>query len=61
MTRLEELSRGASVKGILPDSLVTIVDVQWFGSEALDSGGDSIAFRNAAPLLHACVQAEALC
>jgi hypothetical protein len=61
MTRLEELTRGASVKGLLPDSLVTVVEVEWFGSEALDSGGDSLAFRNAAPLLHACAQAEAVC
>src|SRR4030095_9161712 len=34
--RLEDLTRGASVKGILPDCLVTVVSVQWFGSEALE-------------------------
>ena len=28
MARLEELTKGASVKGILPDRLVTVVDVQ---------------------------------
>jgi hypothetical protein len=27
MARLEELTRGASVKGVLPDTLVTVVDV----------------------------------
>jgi SNF2 family DNA or RNA helicase len=36
MSRLEDLTRGASVKGILPDCLVTVVSVQWFGSEALE-------------------------
>src|SRR4030095_5855283 len=34
--RLEDLTRGASVRGILPDALVTVVSVQWFGSEALE-------------------------
>ena len=29
MARLEDLTRGASVKGVLPDSLVTVVDVNW--------------------------------
>jgi SNF2 family DNA or RNA helicase len=33
---LEELKHGASVRGILPDSQVTVVSVQWFGSEALE-------------------------
>ncbi len=36
MTRLEELQPNAAVRGILPDSLVTVVSVQWFGSEALE-------------------------
>jgi superfamily II DNA or RNA helicase len=36
MTRLEDLLPTASVSGILPDSLVTVVSVQWFGSEALE-------------------------
>ncbi|HKA54219.1 MAG TPA: DEAD/DEAH box helicase, partial [Candidatus Binatia bacterium] len=36
MARLEELTRGASIKGVLPDALVTVVSVQWFGSEALE-------------------------
>src|ERR1700687_2821349 len=34
--RLEELQPNAAVRGILPDSLVTVVNVQWFGSEALE-------------------------
>jgi SNF2 family DNA or RNA helicase len=36
MSRLEELQPHASVRGILPDSLVSVVSVQWFGSEALE-------------------------
>src|SRR5215510_4213159 len=36
MACLEDLTRGAAIKGILPDSLVTVVSVQWFGSEALE-------------------------
>src|SRR6266436_1843410 len=36
MTRLEDLQPSAAIRGILPDSLVTIVSVQWFGSEALE-------------------------
>lgn len=36
MARLEDLQPSASVRGILPDRLVTIVNVQWFGSEALE-------------------------
>lgn len=36
MSRLEDLTPNAAVKGILPDALVTVVSVQWFGSEALE-------------------------
>jgi len=36
MARLEELTPGAALRGILPDSLVTIVAVNWYGSEAID-------------------------
>src|SRR5215470_8318968 len=36
MAHLEEFTPGASIKGILPDALVTVVSVQWFGSEALE-------------------------
>jgi len=34
--RLEDLQPNAAVRGILPDCLVTVVSVQWFGSEALE-------------------------
>src|SRR6266581_1772496 len=36
MTRLEDLRPNAAVRGLLPDSLVTVVSIQWFGSEALE-------------------------
>ncbi|HEY5865042.1 MAG TPA: hypothetical protein VI542_05745 [Candidatus Tectomicrobia bacterium] len=36
MSQLEDLQPQASVRGILPDCLVTVVSVQWFGSEALE-------------------------
>ena len=34
--RLEDLQPKAVVRGILPDALVTVVSVQWFGSDALE-------------------------
>ena len=36
MTRLEDLQPQAAIRGIHPDCLVTVVSVQWFGSEALE-------------------------
>ena len=34
--QLEQLKPCAAIRGILPDALVTVVSVQWFGSEALE-------------------------
>jgi len=36
MIKLDDLQPNASVRGILPDCLVSVVGVQWFGSEALE-------------------------
>lgn len=36
MSRLEDLKPNASVQGIMPNGLVTVVNVQWHGSEALE-------------------------
>ena len=36
MIVLEDLKPNAAIRGLLPDSLVTVVSVQWFGSEALE-------------------------
>jgi len=36
MLRLEDLNPGAAIRGVIPDSLATVVSVQWYGSEALE-------------------------
>ncbi|MBX9629967.1 MAG: DUF3883 domain-containing protein [Burkholderiales bacterium] len=36
MTKLEDITPGTSLRGILPDSIVAVVKVDWFGSEALE-------------------------
>src|SRR5690242_3663179 len=36
LIKLEDLRPNAAVRGLLPDSLVTVVNVQWFGSEAIE-------------------------
>ena len=36
MIKLEELQPNAAVRGIVPDAMVVVVSVQWFGSEALE-------------------------
>src|SRR5213593_1703900 len=59
MSRLDELRPNAAVRGILPDCLVTVVGVQWFGSEALeltykDPGGrpgNELLYRHDEPRL----------
>lgn len=57
--RLEDLQPKAAVRGLLPDCLVTVVSVQWFGSEALEltykipSGkvANELLYRNDEPRL----------
>jgi hypothetical protein len=66
MARLEDLNRGAAVRGILPDDAVTVVSVQWFGSESLEltyketSGrvANELLDRDDEPRLQVCVAAE---
>ena len=36
MMRLEDLKPNTAVKGLLPDGLVTVVNIQWYGSEGLE-------------------------
>ena len=36
MSKLEDLQPNAAVRGVLADSLATVVNIQWFGSEALE-------------------------
>jgi SNF2 family DNA or RNA helicase len=52
VTRLEDLRPNAAVRGILPDALVTVVSVQWFGSEALELTYKTPAGRVANELLY---------
>jgi len=50
--KLEDLRPNASVRGILPDCLVSVVGVQWFGSEALELTYKDPAGRVANQLLY---------
>lgn len=36
MTKLEDITVGSSVKGIISNSIVTIVAVQWYGNNVLE-------------------------
>ena len=36
MLKLEQLQTNTTIRGIVPDALVTVVNVQWFGSKALE-------------------------
>lgn len=36
MARLEDLERGALVRGVLPDMTISVVDVSWLGSNAVE-------------------------
>src|SRR5512134_4040860 len=52
MSKLEYLQPNAAVRGILPDALLTVVNVQWFGSEALELTYKDPAGRVANVLLY---------
>src|SRR3989337_3500883 len=52
VSKLEALLPNAAVRGILPDALVTVVTVQWFGSEALELTYKTPAGKVANELLH---------
>ena len=59
MTQLEDLKHGVKIKGILPNSIVTLVDAEQYGSDAVsviykdDSGGTGsrVLFRLDEPTL----------
>lgn len=59
MARLEELTRGASVVGILPGGPVSVVDVKWHGSAVVEltykdpagNLGHELLFRDTEPAL----------
>lgn len=50
--KLEDLRTNAAVRGVLADGLVTVVSVQWFGSEALELTYKTPAGRVANELLY---------
>jgi superfamily II DNA or RNA helicase len=52
VSKLEDLRPNAAVKGIIPDALVTVVQVQWFGSEALELAYKDHAGRLGSQLLY---------
>jgi hypothetical protein len=45
MARLEDLTRGAQVKGLVPDGAVTILDVKWHGSTCVEVTYKDVAGR----------------
>lgn len=59
MTQLEELTRGATVRGILPNHNVTVIDAKWHGTDVVeltykDTNGQphtEILFRDREPTL----------
>src|SRR4026208_780703 len=52
MNKLQDPQHTAAVRGILPDALITVVSVQWFGSEALELTYKTAAGKVANELLY---------
>jgi hypothetical protein len=52
MSKLEDLRPNASVQGILPNCLVTVISTRWFGSEALELTCKNPGGKVANELLH---------
>lgn len=50
--KLEDLKPFATIRGILPDSLVTVVNVQWYGTDALELTYKAVDGRVANQLLY---------
>lgn len=69
MSRLEDLTPNAALRGILPGSLVTVVHVQWYGSEAVEltykdqSGraGNVLLYRHDEPRLELVQEGRPFC
>ena len=63
MARLEQITVGASIKGVLPDSLISVVAVEWFGDRAINltyrdaTGqlGSELLYRDREPSLEVAV------
>src|SRR5260370_18217794 len=52
MTRFEYITRGSSLKDILPDMLVSVVDVRWIGTVAVELTYKDAAGRVCQELLY---------
>ena len=52
MATLEEIIADLSVRGVLPDSLVTVVKVRWFGPDAIELTYKDASGRVANELLY---------
>jgi SNF2 family DNA or RNA helicase len=50
--KLEDLQPNAAIRGVLPDSLVSVVSVQWFGSNAIELTYKTAAGKVANELLY---------
>jgi hypothetical protein len=67
LVKLEDIKPNCSVRGLSPTALITVVSVQWFGSDAIEltykanGSYDPITVRNAAgraPLPYPALQPE---
>lgn len=52
MIKLEDIKLNATIRGIMPDSMVTVVSVQWHGSDALELTYKTAAGKVANELLY---------
>ena len=52
MAKLEDLQPNTMLRGLLPDSMVTVVNVQWFGSHAVELTYKSTTGKVANELLY---------
>jgi len=51
MARLEDIHKGASVKGIRPDGAIQVIDVKWHGDAVIELTFKDIAGRVASELV----------
>ncbi|KAB8142892.1 DUF3883 domain-containing protein [Chloroflexia bacterium SDU3-3] len=58
MVRLEELTPGTALRGILPQGPVTVVSVQWYGTNAIDLTYQDATGRRAALMLYRADEAD---
>ena len=66
MARLENITRGSSIRGILPEGLVTVLDVKWLGTVAVEvtykdsSGrlGNELIYRDREPTLEVATEGQ---